>query len=111
LAGLAGADGAWPLRLTQVEAPSQRRVTVETGEDPRALGQVVEGPYVFRVRQGGAVSEHGRVRRADNLPLTERYRGAIGAGLAVVLVGLAIWALLLLRKPADPAPPEGKEGG
>ena len=47
--------------------------------------------------------------RRPNLPVTERYRTPIGVGLSVVLLGLSIWALVLLRKPSEPMPPSEKE--
>jgi hypothetical protein len=73
------------------------------GEPLEPQKRVTLGPF-------GQNPRFGVEDRPDNQPVTERYRRAIGAGLAVVLVGLAIWALRLLRKPVDPAPPEGKAG-
>jgi hypothetical protein len=54
------------------------------------------GPTLANPRRSAAPS-------AGNLPVSERHRGAIGAVLAVVLVGLSIWAALLLRRSAEPS--------
>ncbi len=40
---------------------------------------------------------HGRPEVADDLPATEKYRSTIGIVLAVVLLGLAVWAVKLIR--------------
>lgn len=67
-------------------------------ERPVTLGAVVPNP------------RFGLPDRPDNLPVTERYRTPIGVALSAALVGLSIWALLLLRKPAKPVPPPDKAG-
>ena len=55
------------------------------------------GPTLPNPLRGGASASAG------NLPVSERHRGVIGAALAVVLVGLSIWAALLLRRSAEPS--------
>jgi hypothetical protein len=48
----------------------------------------------------GALSanpEFGKEPSNAHLPLTEQHRGAIGVGLGVVLLGLALWAVRLLK--------------
>jgi uncharacterized membrane protein len=65
---------------------------------PVTLGAVAQNPWF------------GLPDRPENLPVTERYRTPIGVALSAVLVGLSIWALLLLRKPAKPVPPPDKAG-
>jgi hypothetical protein len=44
-----------------------------------------------------------RAERAKPVPLSERYRGAIAAGLLAVLAGLALWVVRLLRAGRDAA--------
>lgn len=55
------------------------------------------GPTLPNPRRGAAAASAG------SLPVSERHRGLIGAALAVVLVGLSIWAALLLRRSAEPS--------
>ncbi|MBK6689545.1 MAG: DUF2339 domain-containing protein [Deltaproteobacteria bacterium] len=44
----------------------------------------------------------GNAPDRSDLPVTERYRTAIGWGLAVVLLGLSVWAVRVLRRPSGP---------
>lgn len=44
----------------------------------------------------------GKAPDRTDLPITERYRTAIGWGLAAVLLGLSVWAVRVLRRPSSP---------
>ena len=44
----------------------------------------------------------GHAPDRTDLPITERYRTAIGWGLAAVLLGLSVWAVRVLRRPSSP---------
>lgn len=46
--------------------------------------------------------EFGKAPDRSDLPVTERYRTAIGWGLAVVLLLLSGWAVRVLRRPTSP---------
>ena len=39
----------------------------------------------------------GKEELPANIPITERHRGKIGIGLAVLLLGLALWAIRLIK--------------
>ena len=77
-----------------------------------ARGDHVEPQRGVKLGAFGANPRFGVEDKAPNLPVTERYRTAIGVGLSIVLLGLAIWAIGLMRRPpAPPAPAEEKKEG
>lgn len=57
-----------------------------------------------RAARFGAIAVNpafGEPEPDERLPFTERYRGAIGVGLTVLLLGLGVWAVRLIRTHDD----------
>jgi hypothetical protein len=113
---LAFADGdSPPLRVTEVRAGWRPRRIVFRADAPGKLvllsGADVPAPSYdlagLLARSGepdaaparlGPSTPNERFRtRAAPIPLTERHRGLLTGGLAVLLVALAVWAVRLLR--------------
>ncbi|MCK6547930.1 DUF2339 domain-containing protein [Myxococcota bacterium] len=114
-----GADA--PIVVTAVEASFPSRTLVVRAKSPGAhtlwIGdKTANAPQydlaeVFERRRGELVRAPatlaalepnpslGQQLKDADLPVTERWRGTIGAVLGVALAGLAVWAIRLLKSP------------
>jgi hypothetical protein len=111
---ITGAVGAWRRQevvfRTDAEGPVSLYVGQESDELPRfdledilrrragreALAEARLGPLTENPR-------YGKPGPTRPLPVTERYRGPIGIALAVLVMGLGLWALRLMRRGPEEA--------
>jgi hypothetical protein len=105
-----GVEGSFPARTLVFRAKSDGAHTLFVGDRAatapsydlvevfaRRMGELVRAPAKL-----GAIEPNpslGQKLTDADLPLTERWRGTIGVVLGVALVGLAIWAIRLLKTP------------
>lgn len=106
---ITGAEGVYALRQLILRTPSSGAHALYTGDKknmfpPRSydLSEIIERRTELDLRPAklgplAANPTFGKAPEPAALPLTEKYRTAIGAGMAVVLAVLGVWAVRLIR--------------